>query len=609
VDSAAGGDEAIDMISRGYSGSNLMGYFRGDDERVDSIMRRSGRISLRERLERVRSSKCFVLDAVTKRGTYTLWIDPEHGYNLARAKTFKRTGDMWGDDRMEQGSCYSSVEVTMFKKIEDVWIPWEADLEFGQDGEVRSKYKGHHKRTMVILNPDHEALQSFCPDEIPSGMKVKAGSWAGSLSDKDTDDLVNVDEPFVFRWQPEAEYVVNEKCRVVSNDPSKHLLPLVKVLVLGSSMEDFRPEPRVPEAIGRKVLLCFWDVNQQQSQQVLLALRDRQETLAEKGVSVIAVEASGAKTDNVCSWVRKNKLTFPLATYYSIYEDHARRDTDGHVPSVSGIVKSFHMAYGVEGLPWLMVTDDDWAVVGEGLSLKELDERLPDEPLKVSSLSEPVEKVKGLSRLLPDQLQEGLVLYYSFDQDQGNKVVDISGNNRHGEVRDARHVQDPQRGGVMSFDGSFCFAPVFVRNIDVDAFSFSAWAKTPEAPRGVNDRGIFLLTDLVHHYVFAGNSEGGVGIEGNGSGINVYDRQFEVGRWTHITGTYDGRIFKIYWNAELAKARDKQSKALTGTFIIGSGAIHGGQSWRGMIDEVAVFNRALTEEEVKLLFDKSRQSR
>ncbi|MHC4575511.1 MAG: hypothetical protein ACYS76_15540, partial [Planctomycetota bacterium] len=80
------GVDQMDLADDGthtWSNSPLMGSLFGVHERVDTVLRSSGRISVRDSLEQVGRSPCYVIDAVTERGRYTLWIDPQHGYNIA----------------------------------------------------------------------------------------------------------------------------------------------------------------------------------------------------------------------------------------------------------------------------------------------------------------------------------------------------------------------------------------------------------------------------------------------------------------------------------------------------------------------------------------------
>jgi hypothetical protein len=154
---------------------NLRGYFYGDYERVDSILKEADTISVRDNTQSVGGSDCYVIDAVTKHGRYTLWIDPEHGYNIAKAVARKTRGDQ-GSHGILRGKerIYFILKNVRFEKIDDVWVPIEADRYMSRiwsQGEFW-KSRGHTKITEFILNPDHDALGSFLPDDIRDGAKI-----------------------------------------------------------------------------------------------------------------------------------------------------------------------------------------------------------------------------------------------------------------------------------------------------------------------------------------------------------------------------------------------------------------------------------------------------
>jgi len=172
-------------ISRGYSGHELMGFFFGDDERIDLVLQQADEISVREKLERVGEAQCYVVDATARGGKYTVWIDPEHGYNIAKAMVQKKEGGWFYGKRLPEGAnMISSLKNVRFEKINDVWVPIEADIERTQKiPKSKTLPKGffeegklHHKRTEVVLNPDHDALGSFVPDDILNGARVQVGN-------------------------------------------------------------------------------------------------------------------------------------------------------------------------------------------------------------------------------------------------------------------------------------------------------------------------------------------------------------------------------------------------------------------------------------------------
>ena len=67
-----------------------------------------------------------------------------------------------------------------------------------------------------------------------------------------------------------------------------------------------------------------------------------------------------------------------------------------------------------------------------------------------------------------------------------------------------------------------------------------------------------------------------------------------TGDWSHIAMTYDGSTQKLYVNGSLAA-----SAALSGSINQDANSLLIGQFFNGMLDEVAIYNRALSATEVK----------
>ena len=154
---------------------NLRGYFYGDYERVDSILRDADTISVRDNTQSIGASDCYVINAVTKHGKYKLWIDPAHGYNIAKGISRKTRGDLNSHGLLRgKAKTLFSMKNVRFKKIDGVWVPMEADMYSSQTWSRGEFWKSscHIKRTEFILNPDHDALGSFLPDDIRDGAPV-----------------------------------------------------------------------------------------------------------------------------------------------------------------------------------------------------------------------------------------------------------------------------------------------------------------------------------------------------------------------------------------------------------------------------------------------------
>lgn len=166
-----------DSITMG-AGQSLAGYLFSDHERIDSVLSISDSISVQDKPEKIGTFDCYVIEAVVKnRGKYTIWIDPKHGYNIAKAVVKKGLGD-WAFKKdyvlTGKASVFSSIRNVRFEKIDGVWIPMEANIvkNFTRPNGDFTKQKIRCKRTEIILNPDHDRLGSFLPTDIPNKAQV-----------------------------------------------------------------------------------------------------------------------------------------------------------------------------------------------------------------------------------------------------------------------------------------------------------------------------------------------------------------------------------------------------------------------------------------------------
>ncbi|MHC1730670.1 MAG: LamG domain-containing protein [Bacteroidales bacterium] len=78
----------------------------------------------------------------------------------------------------------------------------------------------------------------------------------------------------------------------------------------------------------------------------------------------------------------------------------------------------------------------------------------------------------------------------------------------------------------------------------------------------------------------------------------------QLKEWNHVVGVVDGTTAKLYVNGEMATSVD-----ISGTIITSNNPVHiGAQNYRtdqnfvGTIDDVRIYNRALTAQEIKILY-------
>ncbi|HID26358.1 MAG TPA: DUF11 domain-containing protein, partial [Methanosarcinales archaeon] len=218
-----------------------------------------------------------------------------------------------------------------------------------------------------------------------------------------------------------------------------------------------------------------------------------------------------------------------------------------------------------------------------------------------------------LSSNVQAQSDDGLVAEWHFDEGSGNIVKDTSGNGNDGVIHGASWV-DGKFGKALSFDGKDDYVSISgVPNLGT-VHTFSFWLKPSDTSRGniifrkdwcINGGGggwrIFRTSDSSFQYSY--QETDGVTDRHYGVGIST-----PVNTWTHVIIVRDGSTLKGYANGVhsvsvsiTSSAEDDSSDAV---FI-------GRQDWicganyffHGILDEVRIYNRALSAEEIKAHYE------
>ncbi len=172
--------ETLGACQSGYCGFLMgLGVLPHDNLRIDARLGEAALIRVRDGLELAGAARspCYVLEADTPHGYYTVWLDPAHGYQMARGTLQRRPGHQRGGWTLQAGeSDRGFVDQVRFEKFGDVWVAVE--LSGGLDntfvGGHRSSRRFQTKVSQFLLNPRPEALGSFVPDDIRDGAVVYA---------------------------------------------------------------------------------------------------------------------------------------------------------------------------------------------------------------------------------------------------------------------------------------------------------------------------------------------------------------------------------------------------------------------------------------------------
>ena len=201
---------------------------------------------------------------------------------------------------------------------------------------------------------------------------------------------------------------------------------------------------------------------------------------------------------------------------------------------------------------------------------------------------------------------DNLVGWYKLDETSGSIAFDSSGRNNHGTLA-GDGATFSANNVIGRIDGGLNLS-TFNNYIDITNFdglpssqlTVSCWAyitKHQNWTRFVNhewvNNGWLLFAGANGDFRF------GIGQSGTQHQANTPNQIAPLNQWMFITGTYDGNDIKIYINGSLI-----DTSPLVGAVIDNAGDVNisKSSSINGMLDDVRIYSRALTETEVLQLF-------
>jgi type II secretory pathway component GspD/PulD (secretin)/Leucine-rich repeat (LRR) protein len=164
-------------------------------------------------------------------------------------------------------------------------------------------------------------------------------------------------EPFVISRLRHGETAY---CLIVT--PSAILPERQPEPLLGKKLpqpDNIQNMDNLKQAEGKPTLICFWDMNQRPSRNLVSELAKREKGLAEKNVTVYLVHTSNVEPAKLKEWLDNQNVPFACG---SIENDAA----------------DVLFRWGVRAQPWLILTDENRTVRAEGFSLEQLDEKLQE---------------------------------------------------------------------------------------------------------------------------------------------------------------------------------------------------------------------------------------
>jgi len=210
-------------------------------------------------------------------------------------------------------------------------------------------------------------------------------------------------------------------------------------------------------------------------------------------------------------------------------------------------------------------------------------------------------------------LNSGLVGYWSFDGKDmaGNTAYDRSGQNNNGTLTNGPKRAIGKIGQGLSFDGSNDYISIsnFCSSISNTAGTISAWVKPNVDNQGTdNNDYIFNCGGVAAHspslLILGGTIPEYRIIKSTVATIATTRPKVNV--WVHLVVTWNTSIQTIYVNGIQEDSDTTASITPSGSATIGQYPDVPSGTWPGLIDDVRVYNRALSGDEIKRLYNLGR---
>jgi hypothetical protein len=202
-----------------------------------------------------------------------------------------------------------------------------------------------------------------------------------------------------------------------------------------------------------------------------------------------------------------------------------------------------------------------------------------------------------------------LVAAYSFNEGTGTALTDFSGNGNNGTLANGpTWTTAGKYGGALSFDGSNDIVNINdSASLDLTTgMTIEAWVRPTT---GTNWRTILMKErpGNITYGLYANTSSPSrpaVELATNASSSNGEVRgaaQLATNSWSHVAATFDGSFLRLYVNGNQVGSLPAGGSIITSSnaLRIGGNTIWG-EYFRGQIDDVRIYNEALTQAQIQL---------
>jgi hypothetical protein len=205
--------------------------------------------------------------------------------------------------------------------------------------------------------------------------------------------------------------------------------------------------------------------------------------------------------------------------------------------------------------------------------------------------------VSNTSQILP-----GLVAAYGFNEGAGVQVADASGNGNVGTISSATWAAG-KYGSSLLFNGTSAWVTVADSPTLhlTTGLTVEAWVN-PTSGAGWREVVLKEASNTLSYALYAENnaSKPAGYIHTTTDVAATGTTALVLNSWSHVALTYDGSAMRLFVNGIQVKSTSVTGSALVsnGALRIGGNAIWG-EYFKGSIDEVRIYNRALNGAEIQ----------
>ena len=207
----------------------------------------------------------------------------------------------------------------------------------------------------------------------------------------------------------------------------------------------------------------------------------------------------------------------------------------------------------------------------------------------------------------------GPVAWWKLDETTGAEAADASGNRHPARVQGtARWTSQGRLGGAFELDDAGNFVDCGdATNFDFrDGLTVSLWVKPGQSEKSLKS------------LIAKGSDTWGIASDGNTGGVAFHlagpqttgkdkkrqtrvtaKRSLNDGQWHHLAAVYDGQRMALFVDGELADSVTASGPLAINTepVLLGENSASRKERFVGAVDDVRLYNRGLSESEIKAL--------